>query len=391
MGQKILLITQNYYPEIGSAANRMKNFYETLSEDNEVDVITTIPVYPDTRLYSGKQEKSSKTITQINIKVKKYEKNLFFRFLLYIEVLGKMIVVILNRKASYDKIFVSSPPIFIILAGIAAKKKWKADLILDIRDLWPDSLVGIDKCTHSFLLKIAFTLEKKLYKPADKIIINSQGFERYLIKKGVSKEKLVFIPNSLTKTDVAIKKKEKSQLFTIIYTGNVGLAQDFEVFLKLAEKLKVDNQLRFVVQGYGYRIEYLEKKIKEKKLENTVKILPPDSRENALNKVKNADLAFLSLKNHQIFESVLPGKLIDYLGCGIPIIGVLSGYSRAVLEKSNAGKAFDNQDIAGIIYFIKKLKKHDETRQKMSTSGRQYAEKHFSWEKNQHTLKELFH
>lgn len=153
MGQKILLITQNYFPEIGSAANRMKNFYETLSEDNEVDVITTIPVYPDTRLYVDKQEKGSENITQVNIKIKKYEKNLFFRFLLYIEVLAKILIVILKRKGTYDQIFVSSPPVFIILAGIVAKIKWKADLIMDIRDLWPDSFLGVDKFTNSFCLK----------------------------------------------------------------------------------------------------------------------------------------------------------------------------------------------------------------------------------------------
>lgn len=391
MSQKILLITQNYFPEIGSAANRMKNFYETLSEDNEVDVITTIPVYPDTRLYIDKQQNSSENITQVNIKIKKYEKNLFFRFLLYIEVLAKILMVILKRKGTYDKVFVSSPPVFIILAGIVAKIKWKADLIMDIRDLWPDSFLGVEKFTNSFLLKLSFKLEKKLYRSADKIIINSQGFESYLIKKGVSKEKLIFIPNSLTKTDLAIKKKEKSSLFTIIYTGNVGLAQDFDIFLEVAEKLKMDDQIRFVVIGYGYRIEYLEKKIKEKELENTVEILPPTSRGSVLNEVKQADLAFLSLKNHQIFESVLPGKLIDYLGCGIPIIGVLSGYSRAVLKESKAGQAFNNQDVAGVIDFIKKMKDHDEIRQKMSTSGLKYAKKYFSWEENKHKLKELFH
>lgn len=96
--KKTLLITQNYFPELGSAANRMKNFYDTLSEEGEVDIISTVPIYPDKRLYSNDTTIESENITKIDVKVKRYEQNLIWRLLLYLEVLCKTVFIILKRK-----------------------------------------------------------------------------------------------------------------------------------------------------------------------------------------------------------------------------------------------------------------------------------------------------
>lgn len=388
--KKTLLITQNYFPELGSAANRMKNFYDTLSEEGEVDIISTVPIYPDKRLYSNDTTVESENITKIDVKVKRYEQNLIWRLLLYIEVLCKTVFIILKRKKTYDTVIVSSPPIFILLAGVVAQKKWHSELIVDVRDLWPDSLLGVKKFTHPLFLKCAYAIEKRLYNIADKIIINSPAFEKNIMDKTVPKKKLTFIPNSLTQTEFLPKKKKKKvDNFIIIYTGNIGLAQDFEVLLKVSQKFQDIPQVQFLVIGYGFHIEKLREQIEENNLSDKVILLPPDSRINVLEKIKQADLAFLSLEQHEIFETVLPGKLVDYLGCGTPIVGAISGYSQSVLEEAQAGKAFKNKDIEGIVTYIKDLMRADTLREEMGNAGYLYAKEHFNWEVNKKKLKEL--
>lgn len=150
------MVTQNFYPEIGSASNRMKNIYLELNERGyDVKILTSDPSYPNRNLYKDSSywydENIEKDIVRIHPKTRKYTRNLFRRLILYIEVAFRLILAICKDKEKYDYIFVSTPSIFIPVAGMFAKRKMKAKLIVDVRDLWPESLIGI-----GFLIKIGY-------------------------------------------------------------------------------------------------------------------------------------------------------------------------------------------------------------------------------------------
>lgn len=392
MSKKILLITQNFHPEIGSAANRMKNIYKILNKDHKIHVLTTNPTYPNREIYEDEKfwQDSPTEVTRIKTRTQCYTTNLFLRMILYLETILKMIFHVSCSKEKYDTILISTPPIFISLVGFIAKKKWQAKLIIDVRDLWPETLLGIGKIKGHVLLKIAYYFEKKMYQVADQIIVNSEAFSDYLIQKGVDKNVITYIPNGLTIEELILPKKmNQTKKTTIIYTGNIGLAQNLEVLLQIAYKLQYDQTIHFKIVGYGYKKEQLIKKIIERKLTNMITVLPPDIRENVLAMTIDADIAFLSLEDHDVFNTVIPGKLIDYMGCGVPILGVLSGYSQSIVENNNCGFVYKKDEIDKIIADIFYLQYAKKVKSKLGENGYRYAKDNYNWTINSKKLNKV--
>lgn len=81
-----------------------------------------------------------------------------------------------QRIKKFDIVFVTSPPIFVAFVGLVAKYKYKARMLLDVRDLWPESLKGVGVFHHSLIIWLFEKIESALYRKADHIIINSEGF-----------------------------------------------------------------------------------------------------------------------------------------------------------------------------------------------------------------------
>ncbi|EZP75249.1 glycosyl transferase group 1 protein [Parageobacillus genomosp. 1] len=104
----------------------------------------------------------------------------------------------------------SSLPIFIGLAGIIAKKKYKSKLILDVRDLWPESLKGVNVFNNKLIISIFKLLERKLYEQPNHIIINSLGFLNIYPSKIIfPQRKFRLFPTAREKVKLLIKKAKK--------------------------------------------------------------------------------------------------------------------------------------------------------------------------------------
>lgn len=268
LSKKILLITQNFYPEIGSAGNRLKNIYLMLQRKGyDVRVLTTHPSYPEKDFYHNdkfwdEEELNSedKRIIRVAVKNKKYAFSFINRLIYYLEIMSRMIIFIFRDKNKYDLIYVTTPPIFVAFSGVIAKHKYKSKMILDIRDLWPDSLKGVGVFKHSLIIWFFKRVEKYIYKKSDHIVINSKGFQNHLMDQ---KEKITFIPNSARKEELPNNDKKTTEQFTVVFAGNLGLAQDINVFENIIEKLK-DHDIKVIIIGYGVNKQKLEKSIAEK-------------------------------------------------------------------------------------------------------------------------------
>src|SRR5699024_7393128 len=139
-----------------------------------------------------------------------------------------------ENSAKFDYIYVTTPNIIIAWATLFFRNK-KSTYILEVRDLWPDSVNDIKGINIKFLMPILRLLEKKMYNSADKIVINNQYFEHHITNKLKNSKPMHYLPNAVLKSE--IKKVEKLEEFTVIYTGNVGHAQDTNQLIKIAEKL----------------------------------------------------------------------------------------------------------------------------------------------------------
>lgn len=389
--KKILMVTQNFYPEIGSASNRMKNIYLELNERGyDVKILTSDPSYPNRNLYKDSSywydENIEKDIVRIHPKTRKYTRNLFRRLMLYIEVAFRLILAICKDKEKYDYIFVSTPSIFIPVAGMFAKRKMKAKLIVDVRDLWPESLIGIGFFNKNWILKFAYKLEYKIYHAADNIIINSKGFYSYISSTGIAPNRISFMPNSLTEKELStVPKKNISNQLTVIYTGNIGLAQDIEKLILIAEHLKEYKNISFKIIGYGYQKKELGESIEAKQLPN-MQLIEPKNREDTLAEIVDADIAYVSLVEKDVFKKVLPGKVMDYMSMRKPIVADVAGYAKEVIEDAQCGFVTEDRTVAELSDYIIKLAQDKQLRNRLGENGYQYAFRTLRWKTNIETL-----
>jgi glycosyltransferase involved in cell wall biosynthesis len=367
----------------------MKNLYlELIDKGIDVTVLTLEPRYPNKEMY--KDEKfwnengiNEKDVIRIDTFIQNHGTNIFKRLILYFEVMIRFILKILLLKNEYNYIFVTSPPIFVGVAGLIAKWKLRVPFILDIRDLWPESLTGVKLFSNKFILNCAYKIEEILYKQSTRIIINSKSFLDYMTNKGVPKEKIKFLPNSLTEEELNFTSdlQNNDDMIDVIYTGNLGLAQDIQKLIDLAILLKEDPKIRFTIIGYGYHLNKLEEIINERKLSN-LKLLSAKSRKETLSIVSQADIAYVSLVKQEVFKTVLPGKIIDYMSVRKPIIGDVEGYAKGIIESANCGIVTKDSSLEELVKNIKKLADNPELRKELGENGYQYAYQNLRWKTN---------
>ncbi|MFJ5759299.1 glycosyltransferase family 4 protein [Neobacillus sp. NPDC093182] len=385
--KRVLIISQHFYPEIGSHANRIKHLYMQLEKQNyDVRIFTSEPSYPNKKIYEDEKfwdEKSlngeTDNIVRIGITNRKYSKSILNRLFYYLEVALKFLFLILIDKRQYDYIFVTSPPIFTGFVGLFAKYRYKCNFILDIRDLWPESLKGVGVFNNPFILNFFGALEKILYKKSDKIVINSLGFQEYIQNKAnIPRSKILFIPNGAVKEEIASIRKVENDTHKIIYAGNLGLAQNTDLINKLVPLLE-EQGINLTIIGYGVNKNELFNSIKQYK---NVTIIKPLTRKACFKIISEHDLSLVTLKDEEVFKTVLPGKIIDYMTCGVPIVGVIDGYAKEVVEKEQVGIASNTDDPKQILSHIQTLLADKKLRKEMSQRERQVILKDFNWETN---------
>lgn len=386
MRKKVLIVCMQFYPEIGSSGNRMKNIYTILRRDYDVDVLTCEPNYPNKELYrhssiwNEPEMNDLHNVKRVKVNKKKHSINMLNRLHLYIQVTLKMLITIAKSKKKYDAVYITSPPIFVGIVGLFAKWKFKSKFILDIRDLWPDTLKGVSVFDRKWIVALSKHLEKKLYQKAHLIIINSEGFYNHVTNIIKSEKPILFLPNALSCNEFRMAN-EKLERFSVIYTGNIGLAQNVDFLKTLANQLHQEN-IQFNVVGYGVKLDEFKKYVKEKNLVN-VQFKSALDKKACLQFTKLHHVGIVSLTNAEVFETVLPGKLIDYIACGLPVIGKVKGYARQVIESNNLGFVSSSNDVREYVDFILMLKNSPEVYNKYSSAASKYGKEEYLWDKNE--------
>jgi glycosyltransferase involved in cell wall biosynthesis len=393
---KLLIMTQNFYPVIGSAGNRMKNIFELLSEKGiDVTVLTTEPAYPNKNLYKDERFWDEETlnnhpkIIRIPIKSKKFQNSMFSRLAFYFEICLSFIKESSKlKKENYDYVLVSSPPIFIVLSAFLARRKFKSKLILEVRDLWPDSLTGVKKFDKKFILNIFRYFEKVMYNKANAIIINSLGFRGHIENKLKKKNKpIYFIPNGARLKELQAVEGKPESGFQVVYAGNLGLAQDVDKLKELAKKIN-DHNIHFEIIGYGVKAEEFKEFLVKENL-TYVKLNKPTTRKETLKIVSKSHVAVAFLNDEDVFSTVLPGKVLDYITCKTPVIAAVKGQTANLIRENNVGFVYPNEAIDAIVNKILYLKENKSVRKQMEDNCIKLINNQFLWEKNIEKLNAL--
>lgn len=288
-----------------------------------------------------------------------------------------------------DVIFVAStPPIQGAMAAMVKKVK-KAPLIFNLQDIFPDSLVGTGLANKgSFFWKVGRIIEDFTYRNADKIIVISEDFKKNIIAKGVLESKIEVIYNWVDENAVSPVLREKNSLFEeyglnrkdfyVVYAGNIGHAQNIEIIIESAYKLKNHESIKFVIFGSGGLESHFKKKVSELMPGNIYFFpLQPINRISEVYSLGN--VAIVSCRPG-LGMSVMPSKTWSIMSSGTPILASFDEGTdlQRILEKNKVGLFSSAGDIDKFTAAILKLFHNPQLCEEYGKNGRDYILKNLT-------------
>ena len=235
-----------------------------------------------------------------------------------------------------DTILGSSVHLFAVYAAYVLCKRYKSKFIMEVRDLWPQTLIdmGIFKW-HPFILLLGF-LEKYLYKKADVIITNLPKAYLYIEKLGIEENKIKWVSNGVDLDNIQYRKPLVTKNLTIMYTGAIGIANNLDILLDVAIKLKNRDTIKFKIVGAGTEKERLIEKLKTLNLSN-VEFINPVPKIEISDLLATADVLFFNLKDSPVFNyGISSNKLFDYMAAGRVVI-FSANVPNNLIKESNGG------------------------------------------------------
>jgi glycosyltransferase involved in cell wall biosynthesis len=332
--EKILIISQFYYPDVTACAFRIKETAEWLSQQGiEIHVIAGEPhkgLAGDESLDDGK-------IKVTRVPLFKYEGGGKWNYIRhYMSFMLGAIKASFSHRRAFDIVWASSPPLFTGIAGYFIAKIKRAAFCLDIRDIWPESAVVAGQISDKgFLFKSAKVVEKALYRLADKTTCVARPMANYI--KSISKRQLpVVIYNAIPQSYLGKEPKHSrkdNERVEILYIGNMGYCQNLGLVIKAAELLKNknENRVKFKLTGNGIEKEFLENEIKRLELDN-IEITGIVPKKQAIELIKNSDALMLHLKDDGTMNKTIPSKVFDYMAAGKPVLYGLKGEAAEILK-----------------------------------------------------------
>jgi glycosyltransferase involved in cell wall biosynthesis len=391
----ILLVSFRYRPETGAAATRLEALTTRWADrGHDVTVLTTTPDYPDGEIYDGyenewiqrEEHNGVDVVTTKSIPAAPSDplplracKYLWFTF--FALLVG---VLWLDRR---DVVLATSPQPFAGLVGIAIARIRRAPFVFEIRDLWPESLVAMGQVDNRVLIRILDSMTDVLYAHADRVAITSPGMEEVVIEAGGSTEHVWLQTNGIDHTVFAPENADDvsedlfDERFTLSYVGTIGRAQGLEVVLNVASQLQKDGyeDVCFVFIGFGSLYDDLAEQADERGLENVV-FLGRKPKAEIPNYLHASDGAFIHTKSKEVFKTMIPIKLYEALGTGLPVVLGAHGDAVKILNRADAGINVTPEDADDIVDAVKTLRANPKLCRKYGRNGRQYVVENHSWD-----------
>ncbi|MDC1348850.1 glycosyltransferase family 4 protein [Amylibacter sp.] len=365
MARRILLITQWFDPE--PAFKGLLFARELVSRGFEVEVITGFPNYPGGILYDGyhvkfiqKEVIDGVLVTRVPL-YPSHDKSKLGRVFNYLSFAFSSLIYGLFFSKRADIIYAYHPPLTVGISALIIKLFRRVPVVLDIQDMWPDTLKATGMISDSRLLGFVSKICNLIYSGVTKIVVLSPGFKDLLIDRGVPENKIDIIYNWAdekvlrTTNNGAPTELDSIGGFKVLFAGNVGQAQGLDVILDAALLLKDDvPKIHFLVLGRGLKLDELKRRAKDLKLGN-VHFLPAVDMEKVGSFLGFADALLIHLNSDPLFEITIPGKTQAYMAVGKPIIMGVSGDASNLVSRADCGVCFEPEDSVALAEAAKGL------------------------------------
>jgi glycosyltransferase involved in cell wall biosynthesis len=388
----VLFISQYFTPEVGATQTRIHEFARAgVAAGHRVTVLTEFPNHPHGRIppeYRGKifTRESMDGFEVVRVWVlARPVKTFWTRLGFYFSFLGLASIRGLFLPKP-DVVFATSPPLPVGLVGWIVARGRGARFMLDIRDLWPAAAEALGELKKPTLVRMAARLERFLYRHADRVTAVTRGFVTHISKMVDDPQRVCLLPNGAPVEVFDPARRDDSWRarhgidgrFVVTFAGLHGIAQGLDGVLRAGSLLRDRPEVLFCLIGEGPVKARLQAEAEAQKLDN-VRFLPPVPLAEITPYLTGSDALLVPLKPDPIFDTFIPSKLFDFLACARPVILMVAGEAREVLEASKGGVFVTPGDASGLAQAaLDLLALGPENRARMGAQGREYVLAHYT-------------
>lgn len=366
---KILLFVDNFPPEVNAPATRsFEHAKKWVEMGADVTVITSCPNFPLGKPFPGYKNrfKSSENVQGIRvIRVWTFiHPNSGFLLRSLDQLSYSVMAPLLTLFLKGDIVLVSSPQFFIAISTFFYAKIKRIEWVLEIRDIWPESLIAVGVLKENRLYKALERIEVWLYHNASKIVVVTDSFKANLINRGIDGEKIGVFKNGVleskydaNKVSVVLSQalpKIRNKI-VVGYVGTMGLAHslDFIITTIVQEKLQ---DFHFIFIGEGSEKEKLKNIARG--TEN-ITILDAVRKDEVPSYLALVDIVLVNLAKRPTFKEVIPSKIFEACSMSKPILLGVEGEAKLLIDKYDAGLSFRPEDKEDFVNCLLKLKNKD--------------------------------
>jgi len=393
---RILALSHYYPPEVNAPASRLSEHARIWREaGHEVTVVTCAPNHPAGQLYPGYRNRlwQEETIDGIRvIRLWTYlaaNEGFLPRIANYLSYLFSLLFW-MWRLPRADMVMSTSPQFFCGLAGWFLKRR-KRPWVLEIRDLWPESIVTVGAMKRGAAIRAIEKVEAFAYRKADLVVSVTDGFVPHIrarrpkgpiavIKNGVDLSHFASDPAA---ADAFRAEHGLTGKFVASYVGTHGMAHGLQAVIEAAERLRHRDDIAFLMVGGGAERETIKTMRDAKGLTNIVMLgqLP----KAAMPAVWGAsDAALVLLKRVDTFKTVIPSKMFEAMALGVPMVMGVEGEAKALMDEADAGIAITPENDAELAAAIERLADDRDLGKRIGASAQAFVRAQFDREKLAH-------
>lgn len=365
----ILFLTDNFPPESNAPASRtFEHCREWIAAGHQVTVITCAPNFPKGKVFEGYSNRLWQKETMSGIRV--------IRVWSYITANEGFVKRILDYQSfmlsatlaapfvrGVDVVVGTSPQFFTACAAYLVSRMKRIPYVFELRDMWPESIKAVGAMKDSAVIRVLERIEMFLYRKAARIVTVTHAFKDTLMRRGIDGQKIDVVTNGVDLSHFSPMPKDAQLLeqhglngkFVAGYIGTHGMAHGLETLLEAAKSLQQmpgAENIPLLFLGEGARKADLLSQAQAMGLVNVV-FLDAVPKDQVARYWSILDVAVIHLRKTELFTTVIPSKLFECMGMGLPVLHGVAGESADIVRSEEVGAVFESENaeqlVAGLL------------------------------------------
>lgn len=389
----LLFLTHYFPPEVNAPASRtFENARRWVKAGQRVTVLTCAPSHPRGIVYAGYRNALWQWETLDGIRVLRVmtylsaNKGFLGRILNYLSYMVAA-TLLSTLVRGVDLVVSTSPQFFCGMAGLWVARLKGRPWVLEIRDLWPESIIAVGAIRSRRVIRLLEGLETFLYRQADHLVSVTHSFREHIMGRGVPGHRISVITNGADLEQFnPLPKENVEQLrlglglngkFLASYIGTHGMAHGLDTVLEAARILQRREDICFLLVGDGADRDALLRKKQAMGLDNVL-MMPQQPKETMPSFLAASDACMVLLKRNELFKTVIPSKIFEAMAMERPVILGVEGESRSIIEAARCGVCIEPESAEQLAAAVLQMRHDPGLVQRLGSNGRRCAVERYS-------------